>query len=337
MMVTLSLIADYFNDENKDELFIYQTFDSRKKRFQFQKNLDLLPNLSYVEMQYERDNLKFDVLLTNHIKELLKLDIDTFVFFNHHLNLPVYLAKELFKRGAKIILAPDGMKSYNESKKITPRWSILGAIHYYRFTKSKKLSNNWYFPTMPYANLKEIEKVFIQYPYSYKNYSKKQVQKFDLLSSEKAKFLNYKYFKFDQEKELQAIENVIFFINTPFIDEKLIDFEFKIIDQLQLMFQEHIFIIKLHPLTSNRQIEKYALLKNVQLINKSYPAELYIAELKNSKVLSFWSTGSLINNVDVSIYWLYPILVKNNLMLDYVKIHNPTNHIIEVDSIDKII
>jgi hypothetical protein len=330
MMVTLSLVADVFYDPDIYKIYIYQPKDASKIRFQFEKDTNIKNHVIYREFSYEKE-------IKKNIECILNEDWNLFILFNHHFILPVYLAKVLFKKGTEIRLAPDGLKVYNESRRITPRWSLQGALDFQRFIIKNKLSFNWYLRTMGYANLKEISKVYVHFPKYFKNHSKKEVLKLEVLESEEAKQLVNKYFKFSFFKELESTTNLIFYINQPFKNKKLFVMEKNILSELRSRFSEKELVIKLHPLTDRYQLDFYKTLQNTIIIKKSYPAELYIAELKNSIVLSFWSTACLINNKNVKIYWLYPILERKNLMPKSLKIKNHTDHIREVDNIKDIL
>ena len=336
MMVALSLIADKFDDKQRYDLHIYQTENFSKTRFQFDKNVNLLNHLSYDTIKFEEREFRYNKQLVAAINTILKTSYDVFVIFNHHAFLPVFLTKQLYKKGTNIFLAPDGLKPYSNTKKLTPRWSTKTAIKFYKFLKANQLSFVWYFPTITYANLRVIQKVYVQFPETYNNITKKKVEKVSVLYSKRAKQLVNNYFKFNITNELSVLVKTIFYLNIPANDQAIYDFEIKILKELLARFPDYTLIIKLHPLTEEVQKQKFKALKKVLLITKSYPAELYISELLDSIVISFWSTACLINNKNTRVYWLYKALIKNKIMLDYVKIINPTAHIQEVEEISQI-
>ena len=336
MMVTLSLIADKYYDPQKYNVFIYQTENLNKTRFQFSKNISILKNVYYKTLIYDDKCKIYNEELGYFIKDCLSKKIDILVIFNHHAFLPVYLTKLLYKNGSQVYLAPDGLKPYSNSKKITPRWSILTALNYYKFLRVNRLPYIWNFPRLTYASLKEIEKVLVQFPEKYRNISNKQIEKVEILTSSESIKLIYKYFKFNIKDELDTFEKIIFYINQPFKDKSIYDYEIKFLKKLQLKFREYKLIIKLHPLTELNQKDRFKKLDNVDIIYKSTPAELYIANIRNSIILSFWSTACLIVNNYNRIYWAYPILKKNNIMLNFLELENPTKHIILVKKIEEI-
>ncbi len=336
MMVALSLIDDLYCNSEKFDIQIYQSSNKKKKRFLFEKEINLLDNLSYKVIKYnERSNI-YNNELVSFINNTIEIKYDVFIMFNHHMFVPVYLAKKLYKNGTEVCLAPDGLKAYNESNKITPRWSIQDAISFIRFLRVNKLSYTFHFPTLTYANLNAIKKVFVPFPSKYNNRTNKEVRKVNLMGTEKSNKMVKAFFKFDVLKELTNTKKVIFYVNQPVINDSIYKYEIEVLKSLQKKFIDYKLIVKLHPLTDAKQVEKIYALNNVEVITKSYPAELYIAALQDSIVISFWSTACLVNNKNIRIYWLFPALVKQGIMLNYVKITNPTEHIIEVENIHEI-
>ena len=53
-------------------------------------------------------------------------------------------------------------------------------------------------------------------------------------------------------------------------------------------------------------------------------------------ILSFWSTACLINNPNVTLYWLHPVLQCKGIMPNYINISNPTDHINEVSNMEEV-
>lgn len=337
MIVTLSVISDRYNDPELFKIYICQTEISTSNRFKVPKNIDLLSHVEYYTLKYEERDFTFNKQLHETVKDILDRKIDTFVLFNHHGFLPIFLAKKLSKKGCKICLAPDGAKAYNTIKRIAPRWSIKAAINLQRFLLSNNLYLNCiHIPTLPYANLPEIDEVWIQYIKGYENARNKTLVKIDILKSTLSLKVNNNFFGFNYSKELSLNNKILFYINQPVKNSAIYDYEIELLMYLRRRFEDHKLIIKLHPLTEKSQIERYNLLSNTQLITKTFPAEMYIAQLKDSLILSFWSTACLINNPQVRTYWLHPILERKAIMPDYIKIYNPSDHIVEVDHAENI-
>ncbi|WP_298150152.1 hypothetical protein [Flavobacterium sp.] len=335
IMAALSLIADEYAGADY-EITIYQSEDFAKRRFQFEKNIHLRENISYKVVRYEDRDFKFNQDIVNAIREILEADFSKFFIFNNHGFLPAYLAKRLYKQGTEIALCPDGMKPYSNNQKLSPRWSFRFMLNFFKFTKANKLPFVFYFPKLVYAGLKEIGTVLVQFPESYENKTSKKVERIAILSSDNAIELVNNYFKFDIKKEISSTVKVIFFINQPSKNQELCDFEIQVLQSLQIKFPDFKLIIKLHPTTEQSQRSRFESLAGVEFITKSYPAELYIAELHQSKLLSFWSNACVIDNPEVQTYWLHPILAAKKLLPGYIQIKNPTKHITELHSIEQI-
>lgn len=335
MMVALTLIADFYSDENLYDIDIFQIERKGSTRFNFDKNTKLKSNVRYQVINYNKYKATFKDSNESFLEYILNSDYDIFIMFNHHIDLQVYIAKYLYKKGVEIHLAPDGAKVYAKSK-FTPRWSFLMTLEYLKFIRSNKLPFNFYFPTLKYANLKEIKKIYIQFPDAYENASKKEIIKFNALKSEAAKELNLDFFNFSVPNELVKDEKVIMYINQPIRQDLILDFEIELLQKLNQKFHDYSLIIKFHPLTSKNQIVKFKSLDNVTLISKTFPAELYIASLNNSIVLSFWSTACLINNEKTRVYWLNKLLERKNMLFNNTKIINPTKHIKSIVAFEDI-
>lgn len=337
MIVALSVISDRYNDPDLFKIYIYQTEIPTSNRFKVPKNIDLLSHVEYYTLKYEERDFTFNKHLHETVTEILNRKIDAFFLFNHHRFLPIFLAKKLSKKGCKICLAPDGAKAYNVIKRIAPRWSIKTAINLQRFLLVNKLYlNSFHIPTLPYANLPEIDEVWIQHTKGYNNARNKAVVKMDILKSSLSLKVINNFFGFNYSRELSSNNKIIFYINQPIRNSAIYDYEIELLMYLRKRFEDHKIIIKLHPLTEKSQIERYNVMSNTQLITKTFPAEIYIAHLKDSLILSFWSTACLINNPQVRTYWLHPILKRKAIMPDYIKIYNPSDHIVEVDHVENI-
>ncbi|WP_094416857.1 hypothetical protein [Flavobacterium cyanobacteriorum] len=334
MMVALTIIADNFADATKYDIIIYQTEDYSKRRFQFQKDIHLLPNLNYIVIRYDENSNTFNEELFKAVHTISRTGFSRFVMFNHHSFLAIYLSRKLALKNTRIVLAPDGLKPYSNTRRMTPRWSLKTAIKFYKFIKGNRLSYFFHYPSLEYANLKEISLIYIHFPKAFLNFRNIVTKEVKVLESENSKHLVSRYFKFSTSNE-EIFNNVIFFINQPLNNQDIYNFEIDLLEQIKLKFPHYKLVIKLHPLTDYDHVEKFKAL-NATIISETYPAELYIAQLKHSIVLSFWSTASLIDNPSCRFYWLYPMLQNRGIMLSYINIQNPTEHILEVSSIEQL-
>jgi hypothetical protein len=336
VMVALSLIADKFSSISDYQVDIIQTQTKKKNRFQFDLNTNIASNVSYNVMYYEELDFNYNSALVQMLQQIFNTHYAVFVLFNHHAYLPAYMAKILYKKGTEIHLAPDGMKVYNTNRKITPRWSLKAAFEFQKFSRANQFEFQWHVPKLGYANLKEIKKLYIDFPQAYDNYTHKIIEEFNVLHSPLAKKMVSNYFNFKITDDLERTDKVIMYINQATRNEPLYDFEIEVLQFLALNYPNYQLVVKLHPSTEPKQFEKMKRISGIQFISKSYPAELYIAQLVNSMVVSFFSTACLINNENSRIYWLTNIIKERNIMLDFVSIQNPTSHILEVKDLNEI-
>lgn len=336
VMLALSLIADKYSSVSNYQVDILQTQTKQKNRFQFDLNTNIATNVSYKVVYYEERDFNYNGELVQLLQQIFNTRYTAFILFNHHAYLPVYMAKMLHKKGTEIHLAPDGMKVYNTNRKITPRWSLMAALHFQKFLRANQFEFQWHVPKLGYANLKEIKRLYIDFPQAYDNYTRKEIEELKILQSPLAKKWVSSYFNFTYDDDLERREKIILYINQATRNQPLYDFEIEVLQFLALKYPDYKLVVKLHPATETEQLNKMKQISGIQFISKSYPAELYIAQLVDSIVISFWSTACLINNEKTRIYWLTNIVKERDIMLDFVSIQNPTSHIIEVKDLNEI-
>lgn len=336
-LVTLSAISDLYSDPSKFEITIYQTNSDNRNRTRDNIQLNL-PHVQYKSFTVNSRHQNLRDELIAELKIIEGFGYDILVIFNEHVEINVYLAKSLSARGAHIILAPDGMKSYDKLTQIAPRWSLKFSLRYRNFVKKHNLNKrfNFVWPRMRYAFLKEVNEVWITSPMHFENWNNKTVTKFDVMQTPKAIELINRFFSFNPEKEMAITEKVIFLICMPPKYQALEDFNEELIQTLLVKFPEYKFMLKLHPATNAYQIERLQRFDRCILIQSHIPAELFIAQLKNSIVISYWSTSSLIDNPQCRFYWLVRIVLNSKSVSGILNIPNPTTHITEVKSIDEI-
>ncbi|MFN7491381.1 MAG: hypothetical protein ACK5RG_00570 [Cyclobacteriaceae bacterium] len=332
MMVVFSVIYDWFRDY---EIVICQLEDGKMTRFAFEKNLTAISSIKYVVLSFREDDYKYNDYFNKCITEFIEEEYSDVIIFNNHLFIDVYISKYKKKQGSKIHLGPDGLKPFNSIRKITPRWSLQRAYGFFRFILANRLRYFFYVPSIAYASLPWIDIVWVQRIDSFVNHFRKEVRLVDVLGSTMAKKTTNLFFNFDVNIYLPRLDKVLFFANQPLPSQDAYNREIEVLTELKRKFAEYIFVVKFHPLTSMRHKADIRKLSDVS-IETSVMAELLIASLNNSIVLSFWSAALLLDNQQCRFYWMHPILKRDGLIPNFIQIQNPTNHIIEVDSIDYI-
>lgn len=335
MMVAISLIADMYSDGDKFDIQVFQTIGKKSSRFKFVKDLSLCPHVSYTELPYDEGEIEYNP----HFKfyaDSLRSSIDVFITFNKLSFIDVYTIKTLDKTGTRIILAPDGAAAYGKTSAFTPRWSFLVALKMHQYLwKNQVRKLYFYWPTLVYGGMKEIDELWVQFPESIDDRAGKPVRKIQVLKSLASHQLAQNYFGYQPDNF--AVSDCIFYTNQPFREESINDFEIKLLKELKEKFPEKLIFIKLHPTTFESQAIRFKELGNVRIIQSTVPAEIYISQLRDSIALSFWSTSMLIDNDSCRIYWLFPMLYAAGIKLRKTSINLPSDHIQLVSSVAEII
>ena len=72
-------------------------------------------------------------------------------------------------------------------------------------------------------------------------------------------------------------------------------------------------------------------------MNYAIPVELLIMQMKDTCIISGYSTALLTNNPSCRFYWTYKLLGNEGRLFSQLQIVNPTKHIKEVSTIDEIV
>ncbi len=336
-LCALSVIKQYYSAANfKVYLNIIQP--TTTGRFNFQWNFDVLENV--IVKFYDIDQYKpvpqadFAELLS----DLRKIEnIVHFVLFNRLSFVSLYLLHKVFsKNEVKIYLGPDGAAAYTFQKRFAPLWAFNEFIALERFFMAQGIySFIPHFPTLNYAQHALIENLYLPHIKGFVNTYKKNILQFGLLDTtdklnEAAQVFNFNFNNFSEKND-----GIIFYCNQPFYDAAIYEYELKFLHQLVAKFGKDSILIKFHPSTEKMQKEKI-LNTGISLIESSYPAELFVASLKNSSVISFWSTVNLYYHPENTSYWLYPLLEKEGIMNKTIGLNSIDNHIKLVYSFDEI-
>lgn len=293
-----------------------------------------------VRLNYFIDEVSINRELTQSAKaaidKLLASKPEIFIFFQEMDTLMAILVHEYSKNGTQTYLYQDGLKPYVHLK-----YHSLGLIKHHideiRWLKkygykSVNLLSPLY--SKKYAFRKGINRVFLTFPESYKNWNYLTIDKIETLPLHELKPALEKLFLWKSEI-LPVNEKVILYMSQPMHDDG--EAETAMLSQLQIRFPENPIIIKLHPLTDPLLTEKYRSIPNVHVIQSQIPAELFIMNLKESVILSVNSTSMFLNNPENKFYYLYNIFVGQIYRLSrYVMKTNPAPHVKMVNSLDEI-
>lgn len=329
LLTASSLIFEKFNKVNGFQPYVLQVGKTGSARFQNEVNKMLLTDF-YLEIDSKCTNIK------NEIKELLRVNFEKVFIFLEQLSINVYLVSHFKKRGSIICLAPDGNKPYYSIDKVAIGSRVKETIKTYRFLfKTGLYYFKPYFLSWNYANLRPLDEIWVTYPEQFFFGNNKKVIEFKVMPNNKVVENISNFFNFNILDTIKKPEGIIFYTNNILYQQDAYDVEIETMKKLKERFSENAFYVKYHPLTPPVQIEKF---KELGLICfcTSIPAELFIASLKNSIILGFWSASLMIENTDCKFYWLHKYLIKSGKMVDYINLSNPTKHIIDIDNLNDI-
>lgn len=324
-----SLIFEKFNKTLEYQPYILQIGKTGTARFKNDVKKSILSS-NYFVVEKEDKKIK------NEIKKLLETSFERVFIFLEQLSLNVYLTNYYKKKGSIICLAPDGNKPYYSVEKVAIKSRVQETIKTYLYLFNRKLYYyKPYFLSWNYAKLRPLDEIWVTYPEAFYFSNNKKVVGFKVMPNEKVVSEIINFFDFKVSDILKQTEEIIFYTNNILYKQEAYDVEIEAIKKIKKKFSNQSFYLKYHPLTPENQIIKF---KELGLIcfSNSIPAELYIASLKKSIILGFWSASLMVENPNCKFYWVHKYLVKEGKMIDYINLANPTKHIIDIDNIDNL-
>jgi hypothetical protein len=329
LLTASSLVFEKFNKTAGYQPYILQVGKSGTARFQNEVNKLLLSNF-YFEID------KNDNYIEKELKQILETNFERVYIFLEQLKINVYLVNYFKNNGSVICLAPDGNKPYYSVDKAALGSRVKESIKTYNFLFKKGLYYfRPYFLSWNYAKLRPLDEIWVTYPDQFFFAQNKKVVGFKVMPNEKIIKEISNFFNFNISDTLKSKEDIIFYTNNILYQQPAYDVEINATKEIKNKFPTTPFYLKYHPLTPEAQIEKFKDLGLICFCN-SIPAELYIASLRNSIILGFWSTSLMVENPNCKFYWLHKYLIKSGKMVDYIKLSNPTKHIIDIDNLNDI-
>jgi hypothetical protein len=329
LLTASSLIFEIFNNLKEYEPYILQLGKTGSARFQNENNRQILSKY-YLEID-EADTEK-----SEKFTKILETSFEKVFIFLEQLSLNVFLVNHYKKRGSTICLGPDGNKPYYSVDKAALGSRVKETIKTYKYLFERKLYySKLYFLSWNYAKLRPLDEIWVTYPEQFFYAQNKKVVGFKIMSNGNIVQNILNFFNFNNFDILKSKEDIIFYTNNILYQQPAYDVEINTIKEIKIKFPTTPFYLKYHPLTPERQITKFKDLGLICFCN-SIPAELYIASLRNSIILGFWSTSLMVENPNCKFYWLHKYLIKSGKMVDYIKLSNPTKHIIDIDNLNDI-
>jgi hypothetical protein len=337
LMWAASIIADRFHNKLLYDITILQAVSDATTRFRNPINLDAFQNVTYRSVQFTISNRKFNQELYGTVTEIIAHPIDLYFCFLEQHVLNIFFARKLKQRGTTICLAPDGTKPYGKVTKRAIFSRLYATFFNYRFLFLNKL----YVPSLcivdwNYGRMKDIDELWMSHAHAFQNITQKKIRDIYILQTTASRALVSDLFNFEKLAKRITQDRVIFYVNQPINIPAIQEFELGLLPEL-IERLGYTLVIKLHPNTPTTQLEKFQAFKKAEVISDTLPAELYIAKLTNSIVLSFWSGAALVNNTNCRFYWLHNVLRTKGLMIEWIDIINPTKHIRDVSDINEIV
>ncbi len=336
LLFTLFLLHNFEKKNENVDVTIIIHKEKNSVRLNEELNFkDINCNVIYLEYNIFE---KLDLATSEKIKLISLLMPDEFYFFQD-MNLFAHeLIAEYKKKDCRVYLCQDGFKPYAIH---TLRFSPV--IHYQKFIENLKLLRigkkpNDFFSFLlchKYAHVKGIDVLMLSFENNYTNWNKKPIVKL----TPKADDIFIKKMKLVfgwTDNLLPHKENVIFYINQPMGDKKG-DFDLHLIRELKKLHPGKIIYIKNHPQIDKERVKVYETINNIYVINSKIPAELFIAQLKESIIISFFSTALFFENSTCKFYYLFGIKNTGLKFLNSYDLSNPTNHVKVVNHISQIL
>ena len=326
LMEAIGYITHYYPDSLYDiEIFILGKNNNWRVKSS-NLNFDNL-NVKVVYASYE-SNSYFSLHNKRMLSNIISLNPNVLFIFNEFHYWKQYLVSKLHKKGCRIILAPDGSHVYSE-KTFGFKEELKYLLRFFLINLT-----NLTFPPFfinrgkyDYAYLKHINEVWVDNATLFKNRNNHKIK--ETLSFGEMDSIN-QIKKLYCANELSIIDNSILFIDQP-VDTSSTNKVIDIINHVAKKTKRPVYV-KLHPNTNTDVEQKYKQ-HGFIILHNSLPAELYIQNMKDSIILSPFSTALFLNNETCRFYWIYPIF-------DYeikFKIKNPTDHIMLVSNMTEII
>ena len=271
--------------------------------------------------------LQLSLEAIDNIKILKNIDFDELIIFNEDNLLAIHFAQYFHRKSILVSLAQDGMKAYAKITKKALRYRSLRTLDYYKFCRKNKFNFEPIFVNIAYGELKYIKKLYLSHPKSYENKYNKILKQVDL-----------------REDVIKLYEIILDSVNWDFkrktifftssllkYNQKQIDVENKILNELSKKFIDYQYIIKLHPRASekvrtyfNKEFKDWYLIKN------QIPAEVYVYFLNECILFSAYSSIALFNKTNYECFekfWLYPLYGTSLNSLAYTRLSIPDDSI----------
>ena len=306
LMTSLCIIRQFYTPA--DEIWIYLMQPEGGSRLKSKLNFEGL-NIKIYYIHF-RIKLFLDRELKRKYDEIVKINPDDFYFFLEVTFWIPYILRKLKKVGTRILLAPDGVNFAGTT------WNMKSRIDRYIKTIIYLWSNKMFikvpFPGKYYASNPNIDCVMLWDSKSYTNFTNRTIvryQNFKGNDKELVNLINNVFCFKDQIVPLLNTKEVIVWFDQPLYNsEAYLSKLTLLLKTVCLNHENRVLIIKTHPHSHKQTIDKLMeSFPSAYLIKADYPAELYIANMRDAILLSINSMASVFEMDGVKSYWLYPL------------------------------
>jgi len=337
LLLAMNDCRDKYTDLNNYEVHFFLKRNVKSNRLKQDLDTSVLPyTITFLDFVIQL-NGKLSIDEKRKLEELRTMQFQEFNFFQEQDPITLILIEQYKKNGAQINLFQDGLKPYIvHTMKFSPDLIRTNIRQNLWIRRNGYVVNDYFsfFNCKKYGFVKGIDRLYLTFPEAYKNWNELPITKMNITID--SDFLAVLRQLFHWEDSLLTVrKNVIFFMNQPMHDDG--SFEVKALQKLRNKYPDSKIYIKNHPLTSDVKRKAYLALNDLEIIDSKIPAELFIAHLENSLVLSVCSTSMFIDNPSCRFYYMYAIEQDNNIKrLKKYNVINPTKHVITAKNIDEI-
>lgn len=327
-LVAKSIIKDYYNQPDIEITLLLNFIDN--KRVRRLSNVDFDEDVIRIERGAGTGENSYSV--DEAIQRIKKEELYHFVSFLNHDPLTVYLTYYFKSTDTICALAPDGTGSYNRYTPFFMKSRLKLTTGIYKFFIKHRL----FYPRLNLFHFEygcNTDHDFLysfggKLPTNYKGVAVKEVD-YSLDSDIKRKMMKaFDIKSFDNYPR----ENIVLIMGQEYQGSER--FEQEVIDRIRKISTTIPIIYKKHPVQSSGKLKFLKEYDNIILIDKVFPAELLISELKNSLILSAFSTSSFFKNSSCSFFWLYPLNESESTKDGKVDITKPKEHIQIIKTFD---
>lgn len=325
LILSIGIMDRYFKDNYRITICRVSPIDgNRLNNVNFDNS-----SMEYVEILYDYSNPNRE--LKKRLDRIIAIKPAVFFFFLENKFWMNYLFSRLHDLGAKIILGPDGMKTYNNVA--IPSRRVLRKMFSGLVFGMKTGLFSIPFVEKHYATSKYIDEVWVENATKFQYQGKKKVFEFNIsVTPEFLRDLNAIFSTKESDFSLLK-ENAILYLDCPISSNGYYERVVNMLKQIQERHPTRKLAVKLHPRSSEIVKKMFNSLNNITFLKSQYPAELYIANAKDSLIVSVVSTSLLFFNPNCKYFWVYPVF---NDICNYSRINNPTKHINVVHYISEI-